>query len=119
MGKPKVTWEADDGQEFPTERDMLLHEMGHIDSKEIDIFVNEFTTNKKLRTQYSRVLLAWMRYQRENSDLPLVTVPILEEDVADIFSRIEQGELFGPPDGYRLDDDYDDVDRSFEQATLI
>ena len=65
MGRAVERWVADDGSEFDSKRDMLVHEMTILDEKEIDYFVTTvIDTSVKRASEYKKLLMAWQKHIR-------------------------------------------------------
>lgn len=65
MGRAVERWVADDGTEFDSKREMLIHEMTILDEKEIDFFVsNIIETSAKRASEYKKLLMTWQKHIR-------------------------------------------------------
>ena len=64
MGKAVQRWVADDGTEFETEREMILHEMTLLDVKEIDIWLQQQEVSTKRMNEYRKLLGSWQQHIR-------------------------------------------------------
>lgn len=143
MGRQVTKWVSEDGQEFVDERSMLLHELELVDAKEIELFIQKYPEKKG--KEYSKVLLDWQKYQRENQPLFVPETPGLTNlvfagangfgvEVAegdrrylvdptaygeDIFSQVQQGPQISAPRDYALDDEDAAIEESFRRATKI
>lgn len=79
MGKAIERWVADDGTEFATKKEMLIHELTMLDEKEIDVFLaTAVNANSRRTSEYKKLLIQWQKHLRAQ-DLEvaeLVTAPI-------------------------------------------
>jgi hypothetical protein len=65
MGKAVERWVADDGTEFDSKKDMLIHELTLLDEKEIDVFLTAFVSpTSKRTTEYKKLLIQWQKHIR-------------------------------------------------------
>jgi hypothetical protein len=81
MGVSALRWIADDGVEFNSKREMLLHEMTLLDVKEIDIWLLQQEVSTKRMNEYRKLLRAWqqhIRTQELDSDVPLQNLDPLQ-----------------------------------------
>jgi hypothetical protein len=67
MGQAVQRWVADDGTEFDTQKDMIIHEMTILDEKEIDLFLANIETSVKRISEYRKLLITWQKYIRGQS----------------------------------------------------
>lgn len=66
MGKQVSKWLSDDGIEFDTKKEMLLHELSLLDEKEINIFIEDiYDCPSRQKKSYKKSIIAWQKYQRE------------------------------------------------------
>lgn len=120
MGRSALIWFADDGEEFKTQKDMLLHELLILDNKEIEAFLEtELDVKERKRGEYKKVLVAWQTYVRSTQKIPLDVdnKPSLEELYN--VQTVEEHK----PDNYILGetpvDETADIDASFKAALPI
>lgn len=65
MGKQVVRWMSDDGKEFDSQQDMLLYELGRLDEKEIDLFIDQnYSDASRRKTEYKKLLMKWQGHMR-------------------------------------------------------
>ena len=63
MGVAIQRWVADDGTEFNTEQEMILHELSILDAKEIDVFLQHVVdTRPRKLNEYRKLLVSWQAY---------------------------------------------------------
>lgn len=64
MGKAVQRWIADDGTEFESEREMILHELTLLDIKEIDLWLQQQEVSPKRLNEYRKLLRSWQQHIR-------------------------------------------------------
>lgn len=111
MGKMVSKWIANDGEEFLSEQDMILHELEEIDKEEISVFVDNLKPSARKASEYKKLLAQWQRYLRETQLEPSSSDSNIDDDlIADLIAK-------------NTDEDYDDEDesirKSFEDAAFI
>lgn len=80
MGKQTVRWVADDGKEFNSKADMLLYELGLLDEKEIDLFIEKECAEKSRRkAEYKKLLIKWQGHMR-SVEKEIISTPKEEFD---------------------------------------
>lgn len=115
MGKQIVKWISNDGQEFDSERDMILHELTLVENEEIKIYCAQNFPVKKQK-EYQRVIQQWNVYRHNLTEEEHKAV---HKDLSeDLFAAVPQGSSIKPPSNYVLDDD-ELIEQSFKNATRI
>ena len=116
MSKKVVKWVSDDGTEFETEREAIIHDLLKIENEEIRLYCEQNFPVKK-RKEYQRILEQWNQSRRlDMEDDNVEVVKVLQPD--NLFATVPQGSTLKPPANYMLDDEALDA-LAFNNATRI
>jgi hypothetical protein len=92
MGRRIERWIADDGVEFSTQQEMILHELDLIDAREIELFLDGMDKlAPRRRVEYAKVLVAWQQFKNRQATESVVgtdqeSIPELPTNEAEEYS---------------------------------